>query len=853
MAPTTFSEPSSPASETIDSADRTRREDNSNTARTVATQGTRQSRSWVSIKPTTIAFITMSVIIGATAFGAYRSSLGIGFLLDDFSHLDYGYRISQGDWSGLVKVFTSNWTGAADDLTSYRPLISISMLLDYLVWGINAMGYHLTNIAMFTGCSILTGLLGYELSNNYRTSTRFAIAFASALLFTVYPLHPESVAWIIGRVDVQCSLFYLLSTYLYFISRRTSRKSLLVASLCSFALALPSKEMAVTLPACLVLAELLVLDTAGLKLKQKLRETAPFWLMLGAFAVVRTCAIGTLVGGYGESNLKATIAALKNFLDVETWKKVFMGVNEEVQFPGNVLALGHRIMFALGAIAIVRLGERANYWRTLAFLALWAVVAELPTFQIWHVYPNLSGSRLLFIPSTPLCIALAYLAIPAISRTVTNIPATVRMFVSSVGTMLIVGLAFVWFQALQANLEPWNNAGLRMTQLQNQIHTIANETPEGKKSLLIDLPQDYSGAGLLGRPEFLERQLRPPVFATDKREKILTCERPIAGSHEYISHETVQEMTNARDVSKSYVYDSQQAKYVAWQQPKNGSETFDWSGAVASDGGTASGDNASARWDEKTSVYWLPECNLNPFETSAIIVSLPENIDKQNYARNTHLTWKSKNQPQSWRDYSVGPNGEVIEGKVVFSPRNLREWLLNGTITQLGFSCADKTTSPISVTTSNGSEYFPATRIERIDSFKNTNTTSSNNELASLAASAAHPLALRVPGTKDYWAMGKTNESMIQLRWDVSKIIGAKGVMLAVTKSGASFYDFPTNAFPYKKRIAYKKQFETVTGQITLPDSAFAGKGMHQVGVVALDSNDKPIAFVSEPRTIEVR
>src|SRR5271154_5986966 len=106
-----------------------------------------------------LALYFILLVVAATAIGAYRQALGIGFLLDDFSHLDYAYRAAHGDWSDLFRVFTGNWTGAADNLTSYRPFISLSFCLDFLIWHYNAWGYHLSNLLMFAGCSALTSLL----------------------------------------------------------------------------------------------------------------------------------------------------------------------------------------------------------------------------------------------------------------------------------------------------------------------------------------------------------------------------------------------------------------------------------------------------------------------------------------------------------------------------------------------------------------------------------------------------------------------------------------------------------------------------------------------------------------------
>ncbi len=51
-----------------------------------------------------------------------------------------------------------------------------------------------------------------------------------------------------------------------------------------------------------------------------------------------------------------------------------------------------------------------------------------------------------------------------------------------------------------------------MRVLTAQVQDIAGKVTPGKNALLLDLPADHSGAGMLGRPEFLDRLLRPTLM-----------------------------------------------------------------------------------------------------------------------------------------------------------------------------------------------------------------------------------------------------------------------------------------------------------------------------------------------------
>ncbi|MBX9725177.1 MAG: hypothetical protein K2X81_27485, partial [Candidatus Obscuribacterales bacterium] len=565
----------------------------------------------------------------------YRSSLNVGFLLDDYAHLDYAYRAAHGDWSEIWRVFTGNWTGATDNLVSYRPFVSLSFCLDYCLWHCNAFGYHLSNLLMFAACSMLSCMLMFELSAPIaKMPLRLAMALLSGMLFAVYPLHPEAVAWIVGRVDVQCALFYFASLYSWLLFRRSGQNWQLLLSLLLFGCALPSKEMAVTLPAVVALSELVLpakeMGWKKFSSKKRLTCAGTFWGVLVAFAVIRTCALGTIVGGYGGGSLKQFFQSLKNFLDADTWKKVFYGVNEEVGVIEPFAKLASAAFTCLATLATLRIFEKTAYWRVFAFLLLWAAVAELPTFQIWHVFPNLCGSRLLFLASAPFCMALTMVALPLF-----NLPLPQTMRKAGTGIAQVAGfisiaiVAYLWCHSLSRNLIPWSNAGSQMRTLTTQVRQFAAKTPGGKLTLLLDLPQDLSGSGLLGRPEFLDKLLKPPLDSIDQSNKLISGECPLAGSHEFTYPTMIEKLLSSPDVETIYKWDPTNGQYSLWQIP-SGEKQFESKIDKTIDAST--GEN----------IYWLEPMKLDPLKLQAIELSLNQSQDASTVANKVQLVWRSE-------------------------------------------------------------------------------------------------------------------------------------------------------------------------------------------------------------------
>jgi hypothetical protein len=141
----------------------------------------------------------------------------------------------------------------------WHPLTWLSLALDWSLYGDNAGGFHLTNLALHLANTLL---LFWVLRLSTGAVWRSA---AVAGLFGWHPLHVESVAWITERKDVLSTFFWMLTmlTYVKYVQRsrqpvsRTSGPTgtwkYYFLTIVFFALGLLSKPMVVTLPCVLLL------------------------------------------------------------------------------------------------------------------------------------------------------------------------------------------------------------------------------------------------------------------------------------------------------------------------------------------------------------------------------------------------------------------------------------------------------------------------------------------------------------------------------------------------------------------------------------------------------------------------
>jgi tetratricopeptide (TPR) repeat protein len=180
----------------------------------------------------------------------FLPSLRNGFVnWDDDRYLTNNTAVQHISPANIGKIFSSF---LVDDYT-YEPLTVLSYSPEYHFFKLNPGVYHATNLVLYLFNCLLVFWLIYILSRS------MAVAVMTALLFGIHPLHVESVAWIAGRKDILCGLFFLSAMIAYVYHLRQTRLSKpYYFSLIFFVLSLLAKAMAITLPFVLFLLDYFV-------------------------------------------------------------------------------------------------------------------------------------------------------------------------------------------------------------------------------------------------------------------------------------------------------------------------------------------------------------------------------------------------------------------------------------------------------------------------------------------------------------------------------------------------------------------------------------------------------------------
>lgn len=490
--------------------------------------------------------MALLLLIVGLCFGRTLSSY---FLADDFGEISYVSRI----FSGEPQLFWSNFTGnymQIPGMNVYRPWLLVSLVVDFLVYRANATGYYLTNLSYFTGVVFLVYFVTRHLTSNWSRVRGGVAAFLGAALFAANPLRCESVSWVVGRVDIICCFFYLISYLLFLKGRAALRRQHLYTALgvVFFFLAMGTKEMAIGLPVLLALTAFLGIGEkqsrsgGNFSLVARGRAaaqfSAPLWISAAVYFAIRYACLGTLGGGYvagfGASQLSYMV---QRWLDPDTIKRLFYPLSHSLFGGGSAVYPELLTLFygALAGVALIRIFDKNLSLKWLLFLIAWLATAAVPIFQLWGLGFDLEGSRFYFFLSIPLCLAAPILLFRPAAQSVSSAEAhTASELKLLVGTSVILaGLICVLGRLAYLTDLEWVHAGKE----NKQVSLAAQKLADSQKSSLIPvlgIPKERNGAHQILNGSTFGTMLSPPFTSANFAQRFATFDPIMFGPPEYI-------------------------------------------------------------------------------------------------------------------------------------------------------------------------------------------------------------------------------------------------------------------------------------------------------------------------------
>lgn len=339
--------------------------------------------------------VTLIAIMG---FMVYANSVGGKFIWDD-EILVVNNAYIKGP-SSIKDIFAKDiYAGSGGERSSfYRPLQAVTYLFDYSIWGLNAKGYHLTNIFLH----IITALLIYWLVNILYGNK--LLSFLAGIFFAVHPVHTEVVSYISGRTDSLATLFILLSFIFYIKSMRSGGMVLYLFMVLSFISALLSRETS------LILIALLLLYHYAFKTKLKTRHFITVLGISAFYVLLRFTLLRSLFSFIPPASttlpqrIPGFFVAITNYIRI-----LFLPFNLHMEYGKSTFSL-YEAKALLGILITVFLAvyvfKKRKKDNLVFFSVSWFFVTLFPVSNLYPINAYMA-EHWLYLPSIGFFVILA--------------------------------------------------------------------------------------------------------------------------------------------------------------------------------------------------------------------------------------------------------------------------------------------------------------------------------------------------------------------------------------------------------------------------------------------------------------
>ena len=189
--------------------------------------------------------LLISLILFAVTVAVYVSAFNNDFVAwDDDEYVYQQQQVLNGiSWDGFL------WATKAEVAANWHPLTLFSLQIDAHFFGSGPYGFHRTSVLLHAINSVLVFLAIRSLTGNLVRS------LVVAGLFSLHPMHVESVAWISERKDLLSGFFFCLTLLAYGHYVRSPSLARYLLIVIALELGLSSKSMLVTTPCVLLLLD----------------------------------------------------------------------------------------------------------------------------------------------------------------------------------------------------------------------------------------------------------------------------------------------------------------------------------------------------------------------------------------------------------------------------------------------------------------------------------------------------------------------------------------------------------------------------------------------------------------------
>ncbi len=328
--------------------------------------------------------------------------------LDDRQYVTESPLVQQGlapfaIWDAFVEFHADNW----------HPLVWLSLMLDFQLFGLNPGAFHLENLGWHLANVAILFVVFREMTND-----RWRSAWVAAI-FGIHPLHVESVAWITERKDVLSGFFWMLGIWSYsrWVRHAQSRRGWVAVTAC-VVLGLMTKQIVVTLPCVFLLLDFWPLrrvfdprtgHMTATRVRGLIWEKLPwFGLSLGAcFIAINAQQTAQEVQSEWPLSLRLSNASISVFRYLS---KAFFPIGLSVQYPfdpPSSLALVFCCVIGLVGLTLFLWFERRSKPALLVGW-LWFLTTLTPVSGVIQIGKQSLADRYMYLPLIGLAIVTGW-------------------------------------------------------------------------------------------------------------------------------------------------------------------------------------------------------------------------------------------------------------------------------------------------------------------------------------------------------------------------------------------------------------------------------------------------------------
>lgn len=269
--------------------------------------------------------LLIGALMAIIGMALYAPSYNYKFVYDDDAVVQDNRFVHKG-LEGLNEIWSTSYFQGYNpnmNVNAFRPIPLTTFAIEYQSAGNNPQPYHITQIILYG----LTGFFLFLFLSTLLWRYHPILPIVATLLFMVHPLHVEVVANIKSRDELLAFLNFSIAAWLLLKYIDTRKIWLIGLSLIAYAIALFSKESAIT---TLAIIPMMLYFFRNEKIGKIIITTSPYIILAIIFLVYRADVIGddyirskyfdnSLLAVSGAERISSNIMVLGFYL----WKTIF--------------------------------------------------------------------------------------------------------------------------------------------------------------------------------------------------------------------------------------------------------------------------------------------------------------------------------------------------------------------------------------------------------------------------------------------------------------------------------------------------------------------------------------------------